>query len=219
MRDVRWDRLPALGVVGLLLACGGSGGGGGTGPCTPGAATQLAKNGGDGQSWYVNNPLPTPLSVIVRDANNCPVPGIVINWVIQTGGGGLSPAQSTTNSSGVASTVDSVGATSPQVVRAGSGALPSQDFSATAAAPPTSAAVDVKDNFFSPQTIVIQEGGTVTWTFAGAAAHTVTFTGGPDSGTPQASGTFGPVTFTSAGTKSYFCKVHGSMTGTIRVVH
>jgi len=219
MRDVRWDRLPALGVVGLLLACGGSGGGGGTGPCTPGAATQLAKNGGDGQSWYVNNPLPTPLSVIVRDANNCPVLGIVINWAIQTGGGGLSPAQSTTNSSGVASTVDSVGATSPQVVRAGSGALPSQDFSATAAAPPTSAAVDVKDNFFSPQTVVIQEGGTVTWTFAGAAAHTVTFTGGPDSGTPQASGTFGPVTFTSAGTKTYFCKVHGGMTGTIRVVH
>jgi len=97
--------------------------------------------------------------------------------------------------------------------------LPSQDFTATAAAPPTSAAVDVKDNFFSPQTVDIQAGGTVTWTFAGAAAHTVTFTGGPDSGTPQASGTFGPVTFTSAGTKNYFCKVHGGMTGTIRVVH
>ena len=218
MRDVRWDRLPALGVVALLLACGGDGGRG-TGPCTPGAATQLAKNGGDAQSWYVNNPLPTPLSVIVRDANNCPVPGVGIDWSVVAGGGGLSPTHSTTNSAGIATTVDSVGAASPQVVRAASGALPAQDFTVTAAAPPTSAAVDVKDNFFSPQTVDIQEGGTVTWTFAGAVAHTVTFTGGPDSGTPQTSGTFGPVTFTPAGTKNYFCKVHGSMSGTIRVVH
>ena len=219
MTFLRCNRLPALGVVGLLLGCGGGGGGGGMGPCTPGPATQLAKNGGDAQSWYVNNPLPTPLSVIVRDANNCPVPGVGVDWSVITGGGGLSPTHSTTNSAGIAMTVDSVGATSPQVIRAASGTLPSQDFTATAAAPPTSAAVDVKDNFFSPQTVDIQAGGTVTWTFAGAAAHTVTFTGGPDSGTPQASGTFGPVTFTSAGTKNYFCKVHGGMTGTIRVVH
>src|SRR5712691_224785 len=152
MTFLRWNRLPALGAGLLLLACGGGGGGGGTGPCTPGPATQLAKNGGDAQSWYVNNPLPTPLSVIVRDVNNCPVPGVVVNWAIQTGGGGVSPAQSTTNSSGVTSTVDSVGVASPQVVRAGSGAWPSQDFTATAAAPPTSDAVDAKDNFFSPQT-------------------------------------------------------------------
>ena len=218
MALARWHRIQTLAVPLLALACGG-GGGGGTGPCSPGVATQLVKSGGDGQNWYFNNPLPTALTVIVRDANKCPVPGVVINWAIQTGGGGLSPAQSTTNSSGVASTVDSIGGTSPQVVRAGSGALPSQDFTATAVAPPTSAAVDVKDNFFSPQTVNIQEGGTVTWTFAGAVAHTVTFTGGPDSGVPQASGTFGPVTFTPAGTKNYFCKIHGGMTGTIRVVH
>src|SRR5438034_6716993 len=117
--------------------------GNGTQPAGP--PFDLLKSGGDAQNWYVNNPLPTPLSVIVRDANNCPVPGVVVNWAIQTGGGGVGPAQSTTNSSGVTSTVDSVGVASPQVVRAGSGALPSQDFTATAAAPPTSAAVDVKD--------------------------------------------------------------------------
>src|SRR5690349_23563444 len=100
MRDVRCNRLPALGVVGLLLGCGG--GGGGMGPCTPGPATQLAKNGGDAQSWYVNNPLPTPLSVMVRDANNCPVPGVGVDWSVITGGGGLSPTHSTTNSAGIA---------------------------------------------------------------------------------------------------------------------
>ena len=82
MTFLRWNRLPALGAGLLLLACGGDGGGG-TGPCTPGPATQLAKNGGDAQSWYVNNPLPTPLSVIVRDANNCPVPSVGVDWSAQ----------------------------------------------------------------------------------------------------------------------------------------
>src|SRR5205807_10644339 len=97
MTFLRWNRVPALGV-GLVLLAGGGGDGGGTGPCSPGAATQLAKNGGDAQSWYVNNPLPTPLSVIVRDANNCPVPGVGIDWSVVTGGGGLSPTHSTTRS-------------------------------------------------------------------------------------------------------------------------
>src|SRR5439155_7292054 len=105
MRLARWDRLHVLALGLPLLACGGDGGGG-TGPCTPGLATELVKSGGDGQTWYVNNPLPVSLSVTVRDANNCPVPGVVIDWAILTGGGGLSPTQSTTNSSGVASTVD-----------------------------------------------------------------------------------------------------------------
>src|SRR5438552_818295 len=35
----RWDRVCLVGV-GVLVACGGGGDGGGTGPCTPGAATQ-----------------------------------------------------------------------------------------------------------------------------------------------------------------------------------
>jgi len=184
-----------------------------------GVATQLVKSG-DGQSWYVNNPLPAPLSVTARDANNCAVPGVVVNWAVGSGGGAVNPTQSTTGATGVATTTDSIGSSSPQTVTATFAGLAAPvTFTATASAPPTSGAVDVKDNFFSPQTIVIQEGGTVTWTFAGAIAHTVTFTGGPDSGTPQTSGTFGPVTFTPAGTKSYFCKVHGNMTGTVTVVH
>ncbi len=220
MRDVRWDRLPALGVVALLVACGGGGGGGGMGPCTPGPATQLVKTSGDPPAWYFDNPLPSALNVTARDANNCAVPGVVVNWAVASGGGVVNPSQSTTGTTGVANTADSLGSTSPQTVTATfTGLATPVTFNVTASAPPTSAAVDVKDNFFSPQTVVIQEGGTVTWTFAGVAAHTVTFTGGPDSGTPQASGTFGPVTFTPAGTKNYFCKVHGGMTGTVRVVH
>src|SRR5437762_8248607 len=100
---LRSRRLPALSMGLCVLACGGDGGGG-MGPCTPGVATQLVKSG-DGQTWYVNNPLPAPLSVTARDANACPVSGVVVDWTIQTGGGGLSTAQSTADTRGLGGTL------------------------------------------------------------------------------------------------------------------
>src|SRR2546423_15466698 len=72
MTLLRWNRLPALGVGSLLLACGG-GGGGGTGPCTPGLATHLTKTGGDARAWYGNHPPPTALSVNARKPKHTPV--------------------------------------------------------------------------------------------------------------------------------------------------
>ncbi len=225
MTFLRWNRLPALGAGLLLLACGGDGGGG-TGPCSPGPATQLAKNGGDAQSWYVNNPLPTPLTVIVRDANNCPVPGIVVNWAVGSGGGGVNPAQSTTNSSGVTSTVDSVGVASPQVVRATAAALPTQDFTATAGTPPPSGAVDVRDNNFNPTNVVVQSGGDVTWTRTGVNQHNVTFTSGPatpakifEADLATGNATSRTRTLTAVGTYTYTCTNHAGMNGTVSVVH
>src|SRR3972149_3161046 len=99
MRFARGNRLPALGVGLLVLGCGGGGGGGGgTGP--PGPPTQLVKSGGDGQSWYFNNPLPMPYSVTARDANNRTVPSVSVDWAITTGlPSSLSPDPSTTHSS------------------------------------------------------------------------------------------------------------------------
>src|SRR6267154_2019685 len=194
MRLERRGRRLALGTALLGFACGGKGGGG-TGPCTPGAATQLLKNGGDAQAWYFDNPLPASLSVKALDASNCAVPGVVVNWGVASGGGGVSPAQSTTNASGVASTKDSVGGSTPQSVTATPAitTLPTITFSATAATPPTSGAVSVKDNFFDPNTLTVKVGGTVTWTWAGAASHTLTFTSGPaplpTETTAQATGT------------------------------
>src|SRR5947208_17000365 len=132
MTFLRRGGLPMLGAGLLVLACGGDGGGG-TGPCTPGAATQLVKTGGDAQSWYFNNPLPAALSVTARDANNCAVPGVVVNWAVASGGGAVSPTQSTTGTSGVAATADSIGATSPQTVTATfSGLATPVTFTATA---------------------------------------------------------------------------------------
>ncbi len=146
MRLARWDPRWTLGLGVLVLACSGDGGGG-TGPCMPGVATQLIKSG-DAQIWYVNNPLPAPLSVTARDANNCPVPGVVVNWAVGSGGGGVNPAQSTTSAAGVATTTDSVGSTSPQTVTATFAGLAAPvTFTATASASPTSVGATVNSNY------------------------------------------------------------------------
>jgi len=224
MAPVRSIRLAGLGAALFTAACGGSGGGGGMGPCTPGAATQLVKNGGDAQSWYFNNPLPAALSVKALDANSCAVPGVVVNWAVGSGGGGVSTAQSTTNSSGVASVNDSVGSSTPQSVTATPAitTLPTLTFSVTAAAPPTSGAVSLKNTAFNPANVVIQSGGTVTWTWNDGIDHNVTFTSGPTprpaNSPTQSSGSY-PGSFTTVGTYGYHCTIHGGMDGTVIVVH
>src|SRR6266487_5981111 len=105
MAVVRWTRLYTLSVGLLALACGG--GGGGTTP--PGPPADLVKSAGDGQSWYFNNPLPTALSVTAVDVDGRAVPGVVITWAVTTGDGAVTPTQSTTKNTGIASTTDSVG--------------------------------------------------------------------------------------------------------------
>src|SRR2546425_317313 len=225
MRDVRWDRLPALGVVGLLLGCGGGGGGGGAGPCTPGPATQLVKTNGDPPAWYFDNPLPSALNVTVRDANNCAVPGVVVNWAVASGGGAVSPTQSTTGTSGVAATADSIGSTSPQTVTATfSGLATPVTFTATASGAPTAVGVSVANNSFSPATANVKVGGTVTWTWnSGPTGHNVTYSSGPGTlpanSPTQASGTTFSTTFTTVGTYAYHCTIHLGMEGTVKVLH
>ena len=224
MMLARWDRLPVLGVGLLVLGCGGGGGGGGMGPCSPGAATQLAKTTGDPAPWYFNNPIPGALSVTARDANNCAVPGVVVTWAVATGDGGLSQTQSTTGSGGVATTTDSLGSTATQTVTATFTGLPTPvTFTATASAPPATAAVTVNDNFFSPAAAVVQTGGTVTWTWnSGGVTHDVDFDGGPQplpaSSSPQSSGTHSN-TIVAVGRYTYHCNFHSGMTGSVTVVH
>jgi plastocyanin len=83
---------------------------------------------------------------------------------------------------------------------------------------PATAAVSVMDDVFSPASVTIRTGGTVTWTWRSSNLHTVTSnTGAFDSGTPQSSGTFSH-TFATAGSYPYHCEVHGlSMSGTVTV--
>lgn len=82
-----------------------------------------------------------------------------------------------------------------------------------------SATVSIGDNFYSPASVSIAVGDTVTWANNGQAQHSAT----ADNGSFD-TGVFGPGgsrshTFTRAGTFSYFCTVHGqAQSGTVRVL-
>ena len=82
---------------------------------------------------------------------------------------------------------------------------------------PPSNAVDITGFAFSPETLTISIGDTVAWTNKESATHTATADGGEfDSGNLGNGDTFS-YTFTTAGTFTYYCKIHTSMTATIIV--
>jgi plastocyanin len=89
----------------------------------------------------------------------------------------------------------------------------------TVARASASATVSMGDNFYSPASVSIAVGDTVTWSNNGQAQHSATANNGSFD-----TGVFGPGgsrshTFTRAGTFSYFCTVHGqSQSGTVRVL-
>lgn len=77
--------------------------------------------------------------------------------------------------------------------------------------------VSVLDNQYSPGSLSVKVGTTVTWNWGGVyAAHSVTFDDGPDSG-QKVSGTYSR-TFSAEGAFTYQCTVHGAaMAGTVTV--
>ena len=84
-----------------------------------------------------------------------------------------------------------------------------------AASADSATTVSVKDNFFSPRTVTVGRGATVTWKWRGRVAHNVTFRGSAHSKT-QTRGTYSHK-FNSKGTFAYRCTIHAGMVGTIRV--
>ncbi|HEU4914536.1 MAG TPA: cupredoxin family copper-binding protein [Candidatus Saccharimonadales bacterium] len=77
--------------------------------------------------------------------------------------------------------------------------------------------VAIKDFNYSPGTIIVKEGTTVTWTNQDSVKHTVTGrNGGPDSELFGQGETYS-YTFSEAGTFEYFCKPHPSMVGKVIV--
>ena len=88
---------------------------------------------------------------------------------------------------------------------------------------PSTANVSLQASSFSPSTVTVRPGGTVTWTNAGPVQHTITPTNAGQTGawpaktmSAQQGATF-THTFTTAGTFNYFCTIHSGMTGTVRV--
>lgn len=86
-------------------------------------------------------------------------------------------------------------------------------------APTAADKVSIKDFAFSPASITVTKGTTVTWTNNDTTAHTVVETDGKDGPNssdvkPGDSYTF---TFSQAGTYQYHCSLHPQMTGTVTV--
>ncbi len=117
----------ALGVAVAGPACSGGGGGGGAGP-----GRTLAINAGNNQTGNAGAALPTPLSVIVREASTSdPVQGVTINWAVTRGGGSVT-ASSVTDAAGIATATRTLGADSVvQTTSAGGTGLTSVSFNAT----------------------------------------------------------------------------------------
>ncbi len=86
------------------------------------------------------------------------------------------------------------------------------------APPPAAGGVTIADNSFTPATLTVTVGSTVTWANSGALPHTVTDAAGSfDSGILLAAETYSR-TFTTAGTFAYLCTIHPEMTGTVTVL-
>lgn len=84
-------------------------------------------------------------------------------------------------------------------------------------AAPGGAAVAVQGFAFQPTTIDVPPGTEVTWTNNDPEAHTVTAENGEfESGPIEPDGTFA-TTFERPGSVAYFCAIHPSMRGTVRV--
>ena len=82
--------------------------------------------------------------------------------------------------------------------------------------PPNS--VSITGFAFSPKTLSVKQGTTVTWTNKDATTHTVTSDNGgfTSSGNLSQNETY-QVTFNTVGNFPYHCAIHPSMTGTIGV--
>ena len=70
---------------------------------------------------------------------------------------------------------------------------------------------------FSPATVTVSQGGSVTWTNNSGVTHTATSNKGFWARPLVSSGGSANRSFQHAGSFGYFCEIHDGMTGTIRV--
>lgn len=191
-----------------------------------GPATQLALVTGNNQTGETSAALTTPIKVQARDQFGNGVAGVAITWQVNSGGGSLNPTSGTTDLTGAATTWTlgpSIGAQGAQGSAAGLTGSPVV-FAATGQAVPVGpVGVQVGNNFFSPSSITISAGQTVTWTWTstGAVSHSVESTGSPSftsSSIQSGNGKTYSFTFNNPGVYTYDCAVHGvGMSGTVTV--
>lgn len=104
------------------------------------------------------------------------------------------------------------GAGAPAAGSAGS----SSGTSGSAGATGNGTAVTIANFAFTPQSVTIKAGGTVTWTNQDSTQHDPTGQGGI-AAPALSQGQSYSVTFSTPGTYKYICKIHPSMTGEVVV--
>ena len=77
--------------------------------------------------------------------------------------------------------------------------------------------VTIEDFAFDPADLTVSVGDTVTWSNDDSAAHTATADGGSFDTGAIASGGATSVTFSTAGTFTYHCSIHATMTARVVV--
>ncbi len=137
---------------------------------------------------------------------------------------GLDPATFSSASDAVATvagdgTVTAVGTGSTEITASVTDGDVTRTGTATVAveAAPAIATVGAAGLAFSPATVDVSAGGTVTWTF-GSVPHNVTFnTPGAPQNIPSLENGSASRDFPANGTYQYHCSLHAGMNGTVRV--
>jgi plastocyanin len=80
------------------------------------------------------------------------------------------------------------------------------------------AAVSIKNMAFSPDTITVKTGTTVTWTNMDDVPHTVTEISGLFNSANLAAGSYYSYTFNTAGSFTYHCLIHAMMKNGLVIV-
>lgn len=105
-----------------------------------------------------------------------------------------------------------------RIIRALGGALVGVAFVGAGTAFAADQSVAISGFSFSPSSVTVSVGDTVTWTNSDPLAHTATADDSSwDTGTISGEGGTDAVTFTAAGTFPYHCSIHSQMTGTVTV--
>ena len=168
-----------------------------------------------------NQPVPNPDATTSRGHRR----GlrIVASAALVLAGAALVAACGSSGSSKTSAGSATTSSVAPTTVGAYGGAYPSTSSSSSTSSAPSAGpeGVNIQNYAFSPKTLTVAAGTTVTWKNLDQFAHEVRSATG-DPGTPfdlgpQATGKTVSHTFTAPGTYHYYCNIHNYMTGTIVV--
>jgi adhesin/invasin len=99
---VRWTLGPGAGTQQLAATVTGLASVTFTATATAGAPASVTINAGNNQSATAGSAVAAAPSVIVRDANGNPVPGVTVSFAVASGGGSLTGAAPVTGANGIA---------------------------------------------------------------------------------------------------------------------